>query len=163
MVSTHRNTKCPPVCARNWTPRPFRVCFFTTTKFTNRLKLNINSPTKRIDCKENMSADWTFPYFILSNGNVTSCKTFLHNCIRMSYLLLVVYLLFTPVFFNTNMFSKLASKSFDPVQFSTSKRGHKTLEGARISKAVANHDLMEAQYSGLTTCEYVLCVAAFPI
>ena len=60
-------------------------------------------------------------------------KKFLHNYLHMIYLLLVVYLLFTPVLFNTNMFSKLARKSFDPVQFSTSKRGRKTLEGARIS------------------------------
>ena len=81
----------------------------------------------------------------------------------MTYTLLFVLVLFTPVFFNTNMFSKLASKSFDPVQFSSSKRGRKTLEGARISKAVAHRDLMEARYSGLTICECVVCVAALPM
>ena len=129
MVSTYRNTNRPPVCARF--EHRVRSAFVFSQR--NNKIYQSNSPTKRIYGKENMNADWTFPYFILSNGNVPSCKKFLHNHLHMIYLLLVVYLLFTPVLFNTNMFSKLARKSFDPVQFSTSKRGRKTLEGARIS------------------------------
>ena len=83
---------------------------------TNKFKLPI-AFIKKNDCKGNTNADLTFPYFILTNDNIICCKTFLHNCLHMSYLLLVMYLLFKPVFFNFNMFSKLASKSFDSVQF----------------------------------------------
>ena len=99
-----------------------------TIKFTNRIHQRKELMGKKI---------WTLigPFHILfyPMAMYLAVKKILHNYLHMIYLLLVVYLLFTPVLFNTNMFSKLARKSFDPVQFSTSKRGRKTLEGARIS------------------------------
>ena len=121
MVSTHSNTKHPPAVCAYFEHRVHSAFVFhnvtTKFKFTNRLKLN--SPTKRIDFKENMNTDSTFPYFILSNGNVPSCKKFLHNHLHMIYLLLVVYshLCFsTLTCFRNLLASHLTLFSFPPLK-----------------------------------------------
>ena len=55
------------------------------------------------------------------------------------------------------MFSKLAAKQFDTVQFPSLKRGRKTLQGVKISKALKHQELMDARYAGTMT----LCLINF--